>query len=156
MAMPFLTLQILFAPATNALGRARAALRVAMAGAAIMPVAFLIGSHYGTIGLARAWLFGFPILTAATVAMSLPVVGAGPARRAGAIAPGLLASAAMAAAVAALDSVLPAMPVPARLAILAGTGAAVYAGLLFAFARALVEEVVGLALGRPRPPAQAL
>src|SRR6202161_2511369 len=45
LAMPFLALQILFAPATNALGRPRAALRVAMAGAAIMPISFLIGSR---------------------------------------------------------------------------------------------------------------
>jgi O-antigen/teichoic acid export membrane protein len=157
MAMPFLTLQILFAPATNALGRPRAALRVAMAGAVIMPAAFLIGCGYGTIGLARAWLFGFPLLTAATVALSLPVIGAKPAGLLRAIAPGLLASAAMAAAVAALDSLLPAMPVPARLAILAFAGAAAYAGLLFAFARPLVEEVLGLAMGKAVPAtAQAL
>ncbi len=158
LAMPFLALQILFAPATNALGRPRAALRVAIAGAAIMPIAFLIGSRFGTIGLARAWLFGFPILTAATVAMSLPVIGAKPAGLLRAIAPGLLASVAMAAAVLTLDSVLPAMPVPIRLAILASAGAALYAGLLFTFARSLVEEVLGLALGRtiPQVPAQAL
>jgi O-antigen/teichoic acid export membrane protein len=148
MAMPFLTLQILFAPATNALGRPRAALRVAMAGAVIMPVAFLIGSRFGTLGLARAWLFGFPLLTAATVALSLPVIGARPGGLLRAVAPGLLASAAMAAAVAALDMLLPAMPLPARLAILALAGAAAYAALLFAFARPLVEQVIGLALGR--------
>ena len=153
MAMPFLTLQILFAPATNALGRPRATLRVAIAGAVIMPIAFLFGSQYGTLGLARAWLFGFPLLTATTVAMSLPIIGARLSGLVRAIAPGLLASAAMAAAVAALDSLLPAMPVPIRLAILAGTGAAVYAGLLFAFARELVEEVIGLALGRSAPAA---
>ncbi|HEY1603960.1 MAG TPA: lipopolysaccharide biosynthesis protein [Allosphingosinicella sp.] len=148
LAMPFLALQILFAPATNALGRPRAALRVSIAGAAIMPLAFLIGSRFGTIGLARAWMFGFPLLTLATAAMSLPVIGAKPAALFRAIAPGLLASAAMAASVAALDSLLPAMPVQARLVILAGTGIATYAGLLFAFARPLVEEVLGLALGR--------
>src|SRR4051812_5514672 len=142
MAMPFLTLQILFAPATNALGRPRAALRVAMAGAVIMPIAFLIGSRYGTLGLARAWLFGFPLLTAATAVMSLPVIGAKPAALARAIAPGLLASVAMTAMVVGLDSLLPPMAAPARLTILASTGAATYAVLLFAFARSLVEEVL--------------
>jgi O-antigen/teichoic acid export membrane protein len=156
LAMPFLALQILFAPATNALGHPRAALRVSIAGAAIMPIAFLIGSRFGTIGLARAWLFGFPILTAATIAMSLPVIGAKPAGLVRAIAPGLLASAAMAAAVAGLDSLLPPISAPARLAILAGMGAAVYAGLLFAFARSLVEDVLSLALGkRASKPATA-
>lgn len=157
MAMPFLTLQILFAPATNALGRPRAALRVAMAGAAIMPAAFMIGSQYGTLGLARAWLLGFPLLTAATIALSLPVIGARPAGLARAIAPGLLASAAMAAAVATVDSLLPVMAAPLRLAILAPTGVAVYGGLLFVFARPLVQEVIALALGRPvAEPIQAL
>jgi O-antigen/teichoic acid export membrane protein len=152
LAMPFLTLQILFAPATNALGRPRAALRVAVAGALIMPCAFLIGSRYGTIGLARAWLFGFPLLTAATIALSLPVIGARPTGLLRAIAPGLLASTAMAAAVVMLGSLLPPMPEPARLAALAAAGVSLYAGLLFAFARPLVEEVIGLALGRPRHP----
>jgi O-antigen/teichoic acid export membrane protein len=157
MAMPFLTLQILFAPATNALGRPRATLRVAVAGAVIMPVAFLFGSQYGTLGLARAWLFGFPLLTAATVAMSLPIIGARLGGLARAIAPGLLASAAMAAVVATIDSVLPVLTAPARLAILAPAGVAVYAGLLFAFARPLVNDVLALALGRPVVvPAQAL
>jgi hypothetical protein len=63
----------------------------------------------------------------------------------------------MAAAVAALGSILPPMPMPVRLALLACAGAAIYAGLLFAFARSLVEEVLNLALGRTVPAsAQAL
>jgi O-antigen/teichoic acid export membrane protein len=153
-AMPFLTLQILFAPATNALGRPRLALRVAMTGAAVMPACFLIGSQYGTIGLARAWLTGFPLLTALTLLLSLPAIGASPVGLARAIAPGLLASAAMAAAVAALDLVLPAMAVQARLTLLVAAGAALYAGLLFAFARPLVDDLLALALRR-KPPAAA-
>jgi O-antigen/teichoic acid export membrane protein len=154
LAMPFLTLQILFAPATNALGRPRAALRVAMAGAAIMPACFLIGSQYGTIGLARAWLVGFPLLTATTVALSLPVIGASLRGLARAVLPGLAASAVMAAVVAGADAALPAMAPAARMGILAATGLAVYAGLLVAFARPLVEEVAALLLRR-EPPAAA-
>src|SRR3954471_10288185 len=56
-AMPFMTLQILFAPATNALGRPRIALFSAMTGAAIMPLAFLFAVRFGTGGLAWAWVF---------------------------------------------------------------------------------------------------
>jgi O-antigen/teichoic acid export membrane protein len=147
-AMPFMTLQILLAPATNALGRPRLALRVAVTGAMLMPACFLIGSQYGTIGLARAWLAGFPILTALTLWLSLPAIGASPARLARAIAPGLLASAMMAAAVAALDWLLPSMAPPARLGILVLCGVLVYGGLLAAFARPLVAEVIGLLLNR--------
>jgi O-antigen/teichoic acid export membrane protein len=147
-AMPFMTLQILFQPATNALGRPGIALRVAMTGAAVMPLCFLAGGQFGIIGLAAAWLVGFPILTAATAALALPVIGASPAGLARAVAPGLLASSAMAAAVAGLDLMLPAMAAGARLAILVPFGAAAYCGLLFAFARPLVDDVMKLALRR--------
>jgi O-antigen/teichoic acid export membrane protein len=153
-AMPFMTLQILFAPATNALGRPRLALRVAMAGATVMPACFLIGSQFGTIGLARAWLAAFPLLTGLTLILSLPSIGASAGQLARAIAPGLLASAAMAAAVAAVDMLLPAMAVQARLAILVIAGIAVYSGLLAGFARPLVDELTRLALNR-RPAAEA-
>jgi len=147
-AMPFMTLQILFAPATNALGQARTALRVAMAGAVVLPACFLLGAPYGTRGLALAWLTGFPILAAFTAYLSLPVIGATAGQLLRAIAPGLLASAAMAIMVAALDALLPAMTPQVRLAVLAAFGGAAYCGLLFAFARPLVGDVLALALRR--------
>lgn len=156
-AMPFMTLQILFAPATNALGQPRIALRAAMTGAVVLPLCFLIGARFGTQGLALAWLAGFPILAAVTIFLSLPVIGASVAQLLRALAPGLFASAAMAAAVAILGGLLPDMTVQARLATLVSFGAAVYAGLLFAFARPLVDDVLTLVLRRsPAPLAQAL
>jgi len=154
-AMPFMTLQILFAPATNALGRARTALQVSMAGAAIMPLAFLIAVRFGPAGLAYAWLAAFPLLLLVTLRLSLPVIGIGAGRLAGALAPALGAAAGMAAAVAGLDSVLPPLPPPARLALLVGVGAGVYAVALLAFARPLLAEVLAL-VRPPRPAAQAL
>jgi O-antigen/teichoic acid export membrane protein len=154
-AMAWMSLQLLFQPATNALGRARITLTVAAAGAAIMPACFLIGIQFGIIGLARAWLIGLPLFTAATMAISLPVIGATPAGLAKAVAPGLLAASAMAASVALLDSLLPAMAPQPRLLILVLFGASAYCGLLFAFARPLVEEVLALALRRPRPAVTA-
>ncbi len=158
-AMPFMTLQILFQPATNALGRPGIALRAAAAGAALMTVCCLIGVRYGTLGMAAASLAAWPLLTAVTAALSLPAIGASFARLVRAAAPGLLASAAMGAAVAGLDSLLPAMAPPARLAILVPFGVALYAALLFAFARPLTDEVLRLVLRRSATapaPAQAL
>ncbi|MFL6862281.1 MAG: lipopolysaccharide biosynthesis protein [Allosphingosinicella sp.] len=150
-AMPFMTLQILFAPATNALGRPRIALFVAMAGAAIMPLAFLLAVRFGTAGLARAWLAAFPLLLAVTLRLSLPVIGLRLGALARALAPGAAAAAAMGVAVASLDSRLPPMAPAVRLAFLVGFGIAAYAGLLLAFARPLLREVVAFAR-----PAQAL
>lgn len=154
-AMPFLTLQILFAPATNALGHARIALRVSMAGAVVLPICFLFAVRFGAEGLACAWLIGFPILTLATAAFSLPVIGASFAGLGRAIAPGLLASAAMAAGVKGLDLILPAMAPVARLALLVPFGAATYGAILLVFARPMLSEVSGFVLGRGRTPQPA-
>jgi O-antigen/teichoic acid export membrane protein len=154
-AMPFLTLQILFAPATNALGKPRIALRVSMTGAVVLPCCFLFGVRYGAQGLAGAWVVGFPILTALTAALSLPAIGASFAGIARAIAPGLVASALMAAAVKMLDLALPAMAPAARLGLLVPFGAAVYAAILLVFARPLLSETAGFILGRGRVPQPA-
>ncbi|MGZ8998296.1 MAG: oligosaccharide flippase family protein, partial [Allosphingosinicella sp.] len=155
-AMGFMTLQLLFQPATNALGHARITLRVAITGAVIMPLCFLVGIQFGITGLAWAWLLGFPLFTAAAAAISLPVIGASAIGLGRAIGPGLIASAAMAAAVFGLDSLLPAMAAPARLLILVPFGAALYLGLLAAFARPLVADVLAFVLRRrPSSLAQA-
>jgi O-antigen/teichoic acid export membrane protein len=153
LAMPMMTLQILFGPAINALGKARLAVRNAIAGASIMPAAFLIGIHWGGIGLAWAWLAGMTALLAVTLALSLPIVGVGAGALARAIAPPLGAALAMAAAVAALDSLLPALGSGPRLALLVPAGAALYAGLLLLFARPVVTEVARLVRRMPAPQA---
>ena len=91
------------------------------------------------------------VLLAATVEMSLPVIGI--TRRALflAVAPGLAASTAMAGLVEAVDSALPELGIGARLAMLVAVGMAAYAALLFAFARPIVDEV--RAIFRPRKAA---
>jgi O-antigen/teichoic acid export membrane protein len=155
-AMPFMTLQILFQPASNALGRAGLSLRIAMVGAAVMPICFLIGVQFGILGLAWGWLAGIPVFTALTMALALPAIGASLSALGKAIMPGLVASVAMAAAVTAMDSLLlPQMSAPARLAALVASGALIYGGLLMTFARPLVDDVVALIRRRPGPTAPA-
>jgi len=144
MAMPLMTLQILFAPASNALGRPGLAVRTGLVGAALLPLAFLTGIQWGTAGLAWAWLGGMAVLLAATVEMSLPVIGIGRRALFLAVAPGFAAAAAMAGLVELLDAVLPEIGNGARLAVLVAAGIAAYAGLLFAFARPIVDELRGL------------
>jgi O-antigen/teichoic acid export membrane protein len=153
MAMPLMTLQILFAPTSNALGRPGMAVRTGLVGAILLPCAFAAGIQWGAEGLAWAWLGGMAVLLAATVEMSLPLIGI--TRRALflAVAPGLAASLAMAGLVEAVDSVLPAIGPGPRLALLVATGMTAYAAMLFAFARPIVDEVLGLI--RPRKAAAA-
>ncbi|MEA3031181.1 MAG: hypothetical protein QOG13_2506 [Sphingomonadales bacterium] len=151
MAMPMMTLQILFAPASNALGRPGMAVRTGLVGALLLPAAFLFGIRWGIEGLAWAWLGGMAVLLTATVEMSLPVIGISRRSLFLAVAPGLAASAAMAGVVEAADGLLPQLGGGARLAILIAVGIAAYAGLLFAFARPIVDEVRGL-IRPPKPP----
>lgn len=152
-AMPFMTLQILFAPATNAIGRESVSVWTGLIGALLLPACFLVGVGYGAFGMAVAWLVGFPILTMATLRLSLPAIGVSLAQLLRAIAPGLAAAAAMAVAVLALDRMLPAMPPQPRLALLVLAGAGLYAALLIAFARPMVEEVIALVLRQPKSAA---
>ena len=153
LAMPFMTLQILFSPATNAMGRPGIALRVNIAGALIMATGFLVGVQYGIIGLAATWLVGMPILTIVTMALSMPVIGVSVSAMLRNVAPGLGASLAMSIIVVAIDSILPPTEPIFRLGILASTGAATYAGLLLLFARSLVADMWALIVKRQAAPA---
>jgi O-antigen/teichoic acid export membrane protein len=145
MAMPMMTLQILFAPASNALGRPGMAVRTGLVGAVLLPLAFLAGIQWGTAGLAWAWLGGMAVLLGATIEMALPVIGIGRRALFLAVAPGLAASATMAGLVEVADTLLGGeIGSGARLAALVAVGIAAYAGLLLAFARPIVEEVLGL------------
>jgi O-antigen/teichoic acid export membrane protein len=150
-AMPMATLQILFAPASNALGRPGMAVRTGLVGAVLLPLGFAAGIQWGTEGLAWAWLGGMAVLLGATVEMSLPVIGISRRALFLAVAPGLAASALMAGLVETADALLPEIAVGARLAVLVAIGIAAYGGLLIAFARPIVDEVLGLV--RPRKAA---
>ncbi|HTU10369.1 MAG TPA: lipopolysaccharide biosynthesis protein [Allosphingosinicella sp.] len=143
-AMPLLTLQILFAPATNALGRPGLAVRTGLAGAIFMTIAFAIGINWGTEGLAWAWLAGMAGLLAVTVELSRPIIGVTRAQLFLAVAPGLGAAAAMAGVVVGVDWLIADLGTAKRLALLVAVGAAAYFACLFAFARPIVNEVLGL------------
>lgn len=148
-AMPFVTLQILYAPATNALGRPGIAAWVSGAGAIIMPIAFLIGAKQGATGMALAWLGGFPLLTLIASALSLPVIGVRVRDLIAAVSVPSGACAVMATAVLLLDSVLEPLPAPARLALLVAAGGLTYALALLSMGRPLLAELYALLFRRP-------
>jgi O-antigen/teichoic acid export membrane protein len=150
LAMPAMTVQILFTPAATALGHARVQVKACAWGAVIMSVAFLIAiaSGRGALGLAEAWLVAAPLLMIATARLAMPVIGvrAGPLVRA--VAPGLAAAAAMAGAVAVLDQLLPWGSPGARLAALVAAGGLIYVALVLLFARGTAVEAARLLLRR--------
>ena len=152
-AMPLMTLQILFAPATNALGRPGLAVKTGLAGAVLMTLAFAVGIQWGTVGLAWAWLLGMAGLLAVTVELSRPVIRISRSDLFLAAAPGLAAAAAMAGVVVGVDWLVGNVGAGSKLALLVTVGAAAYFAFLLAFARPIVEEVLGLF--RPKREAAA-
>ncbi len=142
-AMGMLTLQILFAPATNASGRPGIALRIGITGAVVMPTAFLIGSQWGIIGLAWAWVGGMAVLMSATVMVSGRALGLRLASLAAAVAPPLAAALLMGTGVMLGARLLPpALPPLAVLAGLVALGIGLYLAALALLAPGRLAEAL--------------
>ncbi|MCX7285224.1 MAG: polysaccharide biosynthesis C-terminal domain-containing protein, partial [Novosphingobium sp.] len=77
LAMPFMTLQILFAPALNAIGKPGVPVRTAIAGAAIFAAAFVGAAQFGILAVAAVWCGAAPLLLLATIMLSRPALGIG-------------------------------------------------------------------------------
>jgi O-antigen/teichoic acid export membrane protein len=154
LAMPFMTLQVMFAPVSNALGRPGTTARVAAVGAVLMPVAFLIGIRFGAIGLAWAWLGAFPLLTAVTAWLAGRPMGLRFADLIRAAAPGLGCAVLMAGVVMMVDRLLPPLAAPVRLGILVPAGGLAFLAALMLCARGTLMELVALVVRRA-PPVQA-
>ena len=144
LAMPVMTLQVLFAPATNAVGRPGIATRSAALGAVLVPLAFVVGIRWGATGLAAAWLAAYPVVTAITAAWSLPAIGVRARELGQAILPPVLAGTAMALVVTLADRFAVGLPSLPRLLLLASVGAAIYLGWLTSFARPRLAEMLDM------------
>lgn len=140
-AMPFMTLFVLFPPAVNALGRPGISVRNAALGAVLMPASFLVGVRWGIEGIAAAWIVGYPVQLAIAASWTLPVIGLSARDYLRAIAPAGLAAAGMGLAVFIADAELGIdAPLP-RLALLVAIGAATYSAWLFLFGRETLAEL---------------
>lgn len=151
LAMPFMTLLVLYTPACDASGRPGVGVRNGAIGAAILTVAFLIGVQWGVTGLALAWVAAYPLYFAVASWRALPVIGANAASLSKAVAPPIVASLAMGAVVLLVDRTLPALaPVPHLITLIAVGGAA-YAAWMWTFGREVVRELIAIVLKRPLP-----
>lgn len=144
LAMPFMTLQVLYAPACDAIGRPGIAVRNGATGAVLLTAAFAIGVRWGATGLATAWLVAYPLYLALSSWRALPVIGVSAFELSRGLVPPIAAATAMALVVASVDRALPPLsPVP-HLALLVAAGALAYTAALLVFARPLVREMVAL------------
>lgn len=156
LAMPIMTLQIIFHPAINVLGVRKIILRNAIAGAVIMPITFLVAIRYGIQGLAWSWLVAMPLLLAITIYQTKSLIGFSLRELVAAILPGLGAALVMSVAVWSVDHFVMAyvcrdIPAPLHLAALTVSGALTYGALLYFGARATFNEVIGLFIRRKAP-----
>jgi O-antigen/teichoic acid export membrane protein len=156
LAMPFVTLQIIFHPAINVLGVPKIILRNAIAGAVIMPLTYLVAVRYGIQGLAWSWLVCMPLLLAITIYQTKSLIGFSLRELVAATLPGLGAALVMSASVWAVDHLVMAyiwrdIPAPIHLAALTLSGALTYGALLYFGARATFDEVLALFIRRKAP-----
>jgi O-antigen/teichoic acid export membrane protein len=148
LAMPMMTLQTLYAPASDACGRPGISAQNGATGALLLPAAFLIGVHWGVMGLIAAWFAAYPLYLAISTWRTLPVIGVRLRDLVDGITPPVFAAVAMALIVSLLARVLPPMPALAQLALLGGAGVLAYGGWLALFARETLDEVVALVRNR--------
>ncbi|MBO9713186.1 lipopolysaccharide biosynthesis protein [Sphingomonas sp.] len=157
LAMPVVTLQILFVPPLNALGSPHIVARIAMAGAVSMPAVFLVAVRWGTLGLALGWLVAVPLLFAATFAMAHRTLRISVGGLVQAVAPAVTASLVMASVVEIAEryliAPLPPLAAPTHLLLLGAIGGASYAGILWWLARDTAREALALVIRRRTPAA---
>lgn len=148
LAMPMMTLQTLYAPASDACGRPGIGAKNGATGAILLPAAFLIGVHWGLMGLVAAWFAAYPLYLAISTWRTLPVIGVRLRDLADGLASPVIAATGMAVIVSLLARLLPPMPALAELALLGAAGVAAYGGWLALFARDTLDEVVALVRNR--------
>nr|WP_326525255.1 lipopolysaccharide biosynthesis protein [Sphingomonas sp.] len=148
LAMPFMTVQALLAPASDACGHPEISARNSATGAVILATAFLIGVQWGVHGLTIAWIAAYPLYLTICVRRTLPVLDASVADLFRAASVPVLAALAMAVVVLLVDRALPPIGPAGRLAALVATGGAIYAAWLILFARDTVVETVALIRNR--------
>ena len=149
LAMPFMTIQVLFAPACDARGRPGISVRNGATGAVLLTIAYLVGIQWGVMGLAASWLVAYPLYLGISLDRSLPVIGVSPRAMYDAIISPLLAAFGMGAMVLMIDALLPPMPPIVRLMILVAAGGAIYVGWIRTFSRSLIAELVAIVRRQP-------
>lgn len=123
----------LFAPILVATDHTRLNLRFNLVAAVVMPALFLVGTRWGMVGVALAWIVGYTaIVVTLFLRHVLQIVHLSVWRYLRALAPAVLATAAMTAVVVVIRQLSPVEPGSlSRLCIDVGSGAASYVAALW-------------------------
>jgi O-antigen/teichoic acid export membrane protein len=158
LALILMTVQILFAPVTNALGKPSISMFTALSGAILFPLSFLIGAEWSLIGMAWAWLVAAPLLLVVTARLAAPLIGVSLWDVARAMLPGLAPALVMALGVGFAGQALGALDLdaPVLLLLLVALGVALYGALLWLLEREALAEMVRLVIRRQPPAADTV
>jgi O-antigen/teichoic acid export membrane protein len=126
-----------------AIGDASFVMWVSIWAAISMPIAFLIGSRWGTIGIAATWVIAYPLITLPTFHRVIKRTGLALREYASAIIPALCGSGIMAGAVLALRLLLRSRPHSLLgLSLIILTGGLSYVAGLWVFCRQRVMNII--------------
>ncbi|MBI4502649.1 MAG: oligosaccharide flippase family protein [Gemmatimonadetes bacterium] len=133
-----------------ATGRSKLSMYFSLLSAVILPIAFYIGTRWGTTGVAMGWLLVYPMLAIGLFLRSaFRVIGMSAREYLRALAPALGATAAMTVVLLLLRLALPAgWPPLARLLLQVLVGAAAYSAVIYARHRERLRAVHALIRGR--------
>ena len=126
---------------TVALGAATLDLRNTMVNVVVLPIAFLVGVHWGIDGLATAWAVGTGLVLGLTMPRMCSVIGMSLRQVVRAGAAPLLAGAALVGTVLALRPLLASVAEPVRLGVLVFAGLAVYVAVVTLIEREVWDDV---------------
>jgi teichuronic acid exporter len=128
----------------TAVGHVGFVMRATVGAAITMPIAFLIGSRWGTSGIAAAWVVAYPLIMMPMYYKALSITGLSVKEHISVVMPAVSASAIMVVVLIVTRLMLtPGAHSLIDLALLVIIGVLSYAGALFAFHRDRVSALLG-------------
>ena len=128
-------------------GHARRSMEFSIIAAVVLPLAFVVGSRWGTVGVAIGWVVGYPLVTIPLFyRTAFRIVGLGPGAYLAALWPAASGTIVMAIAVIAADrAIAPTVSPGWRLGALVATGAVVYASMVWGLHAERIRRVLSMA-----------
>ena len=153
----FRSIMALLPKVLTAVGKVRYVMLNELAALVLLPVAFYVGSHWGTVGIAWAWVVAYPFIVLPLYYKTFQTIGMKTGDYLRVLRPALTGTIVMIPGVEWVrHSLLPAWPLPLRLSLEVAAGALIYVAVLWLFHRerliAIIERVKNL-LNKKTAPA---
>jgi O-antigen/teichoic acid export membrane protein len=146
--MPVYMMTPFMVTAAQGMGRADIALKQVLPASIVMPIAFLIGSQWGIVGLSLAWVVAFPFVFLGALLTFLPLIKLRIHDMLAAMARPALAALGMYIVVTlARETIAPETHIVIQLSVLVITGAMTYGALVVAINRQGCREIIDLLKG---------